>query len=100
LVKVKEIGRSSGVYEMRGGNRERLLSLRAWPPLGFNATGCAESPPPYVVAGSRNRLDLGAEDDGAPVILRGLSFGGVAGRSLSETRVEDEEKPGEVTGSL
>jgi hypothetical protein len=32
--------------------------------------------------------------------LKAASLGGVAGRSLSETRVDAEEKPGEAMGSL
>jgi hypothetical protein len=32
--------------------------------------------------------------------LKGASLGGVAGRSLSDTRVEADERPGEGMGSL
>jgi hypothetical protein len=48
-------------------------------------------------------LGSGAEDEGWATIANfsgSVSLGGVAGRSFSETRVEAEEKPGDVMGSL
>ena len=44
--------------------RETSLSLRAWPPTALDGAGFCDTPPPYVVAGSRYRLGSGAEDDG------------------------------------
>lgn len=63
-----------------------------------------ENPPSYVVAGSRKEVASGADDEtsfssrtnvndvGRSFLLKGLSLG-----SLS---VEEEEKPGDSTGSL
>jgi hypothetical protein len=48
-------------------------------------------------------LGSGAEDDGCGTMANfsgALSLGGVVGRSLSETSVDAEEKPGDGMGSL
>jgi hypothetical protein len=48
-------------------------------------------------------LGSGAEVDGCAIMANfscSVSLGGVAGRSLSETSVEADEKPGDGTGSL
>jgi hypothetical protein len=130
--KVKEMGRSSGVYEILGaccsgalqscggagvvglsGSREIMRSefmrSRCWSDElpGYKDTDRSrrcENPPSYVVAGSRKEPASGAEDEtsfssrtnvkdvGRSFWLKGLSLG-----SLS---VEEEEKPGDSTGSL